>query len=110
MIEKRFVGSSGGVYDQYKGDRFTWAEWEEILRIMNNLDEKARERSKALSKLQKENEELRQFKNKTFDLLDKEITGNEEAIEWGEKQGVNVGAIGFHTNMLKILQKELDDD
>ena len=59
MTEKRFMGSSGGVYDQYKGDRFTWAEWEEILQIMNNLNEKARERSKALSKLQKENEQLK---------------------------------------------------
>ena len=60
MIEKRFVGSSGGVYDQYKGDRFTWSEWEEILQLMNNLDEKARERSKALSKLQKKNEQLKE--------------------------------------------------
>lgn len=59
MTQKRFIGSSGGVYDQYKGDRFTWAEWEEILQIMNNLDEKARERSKALSKLQKKYEELK---------------------------------------------------
>ena len=58
MTEKRFIGSSGGVYDKYKGDRFTWAEWEEIIQIMNNLNEKARERSKALSKLQKENEQL----------------------------------------------------
>ena len=59
MNEKRFVGSSGGVYDRYKGDRFTWAEWEEIIKIMNNLNEKAVERSKALSKLQKENEQLK---------------------------------------------------
>lgn len=58
MTQKRFIGSNGGVYDQYKGDRFTWAEWEEIIQIMNNLNEKARERSKALSKLQKENEQL----------------------------------------------------
>ena len=59
MNEKRFIGSSGGVYDQYKSDRFAWSEWEEILQIMNNLNEKARERSKALSKLQKENEQLK---------------------------------------------------
>ena len=63
MTENRFIGSSGGVYDQYKSDRFAWSEWEEILQIMNNLNEKARERSKALSKLQKENEKLR-FKNR----------------------------------------------
>lgn len=63
MTKKRFIGSSGGVYDSYKDDRFTWAEWKEIIQIMNNLDEKARERSKALSKLQKENEQLKS-KNK----------------------------------------------
>lgn len=61
MTEERFIGSSGGVYDQYKEDRFTWAEWEEIIQIMNNLNEKARERSKALSKLQKENEQLKKL-------------------------------------------------
>ena len=61
MTKKRFIGSSGGVYDQYKSDRFTWScEWEEIIQIMNNLNEKAIERSKALSKLQKENEQLNQ--------------------------------------------------
>ena len=61
MTKKRFIGSGGGVYDQYKGDRFTWAEWEEIIQIMNNLNEKAVERSKALSKLQKENEQLKKL-------------------------------------------------
>ena len=60
MTENRFIGSSGGVYDQYKKDRFIWSEWEEIIQIMNNLNEKARERSKALSKLQKENEQLKE--------------------------------------------------
>lgn len=69
MTEKRFVGSSGGVYDRYKGDRFTWSEWEEIIRIMNNLNEKARERSKALSKLQKENEQLKKTITTTDELL-----------------------------------------
>ena len=58
MTEKRFVGGSYGFYDRYKDDRLLWSEWEEIIPLMNNLDEKARERSKALSKLQKENEQL----------------------------------------------------
>ena len=61
MTKKRFIGSSGGVYDQYKSDRFAWSEWREILQIMNNLNEKAIERSKALSKLQKENDQLREL-------------------------------------------------
>lgn len=67
MTEKRFVGGSYGFYDRYKKDRLLWSEWEEITEIMNNLDLKARERSKALSKLQKENEQL---KNEIKDLND----------------------------------------
>ena len=61
-----------------------------------------------LNSLHEENEELKHFKDKTFDLFDKEITGNEEAMEevFG-KQGVSIGAMGFYTNMLKILRKEL---
>ena len=59
MTAKRFTGGSYGVYDNYKEDRLLWTEWEEVTGIMNNLDLKARERGKALSKLQKENEQLK---------------------------------------------------
>lgn len=76
MTEKRFIGSSGGFYDQYKNDRFTWAEWEEILQIMNNLNEKARERSKALSKLQKENEQLKQFQEQVAEVIESKMGDN----------------------------------
>ena len=84
---KRFIGSSGGVYNN---DRFAWSEWEEIIQIMNNLNEKARERSKALSKLQKENDELKQenkqLQFRIIDMLDfiKENNGvtRQEMKEW----------------------------
>ena len=87
---KRFIGSSGGVYDQYNNNRFAWSEWEEIIQIMNNLNEKARERSKALSKLQKENDELKQenkqLQFRIIDMLDfiKENDGvtRQEMKEW----------------------------
>lgn len=62
-----------------------------------------------LNSLYEENEELKQFKDKTFNLFDKEITENEEAMEIFEKKGVGIGAMGFHTNMLKILRKELQE-
>lgn len=58
MTKERFVGGSYGFYDHYTGKRVLWSEWEEAIKIMNNLDEKARERSKALSKLQKEKNSL----------------------------------------------------
>jgi len=82
---KRFIGSSGGVYDQYKSDRFAWSEWEEIIQIMNNLNEKAIERSKALSKLQKVNEKL---KSRNGNLLE---------------------TLAFRSNQLVLLEELIDD-
>lgn len=61
MTEKRFIGSYAGFYDKYKDNRLLWSEWEEITGILNNLNEKSVERSKALSKLQKENEKLKKY-------------------------------------------------
>ena len=69
MTEKRFVGGPYGFYDRYKGDRWLWSEWEYIIEIMNNLDTKARERSKALSKLQKENEQLKKELDQFYLLI-----------------------------------------
>ena len=62
-----------------------------------------------LNKLNNENEELKQFQEKVFAWIDKEISQNEEAIEWGEKQGADVGAMGFYINMLKMFQKDFTD-
>ena len=69
MTEKRFIGSYAGFYDKYKENRLLWSEWEEITRILNNLNEKSVERSKALSKLQKENNQLKNQLNKYKHLL-----------------------------------------
>ena len=44
---------------------------------------------------------------RVIDLIDEKIKKGEEAIEWGESTGVNVGAMGFHVEMLKLLKKEL---
>lgn len=66
MNEKRFVGSSAGIYDHYKDERYLWSEWEIITDKMNALDTKARERSKALSKLQKERNKENALKEANF--------------------------------------------
>jgi hypothetical protein len=62
MTAKRFTTNGYKIYDTFH-DGMHWlvneVEAEEIVAIMNNLDIKARERSKALSKLQKENEQLK---------------------------------------------------
>ena len=61
-MEKRFTTNGYYIYDHFKGNEWlvNEVEAEEIVEIMNNLDMKTRERSKALSKLQKENEQLKQ--------------------------------------------------
>lgn len=56
----RFSTNGYYIYDNYKNNKWLVNEVEadEIVEVMNNLDTKARERSKALSKLQKANDEL----------------------------------------------------
>ena len=60
----RFTTNGYKIYDTFH-DGEHWlvntVEAEEIVGVMNNLDNKARERSKALSKLQKENDDLKAF-------------------------------------------------
>ena len=62
-MTKRFTTNGYKIYDTFH-DGVHWlvnqVEANEIVDKMNNLDSKARERSKALSKLQKENEQLKQ--------------------------------------------------
>ena len=59
---KRFATNGYKIYDTFH-DGIHWlvneVEAKEIVTIMNNLDTKAREQSKHLSKLQKENEQLK---------------------------------------------------
>ena len=59
----RFTTNGYYIYDHFKEDNWLVNEVEaqEIVEVMNNLDTKARERSKALSKLQKENNEIKQL-------------------------------------------------
>lgn len=92
MTEKRFTTNGYKIYDTFH-DGIHWlvnqVEANEIVDKMNNLDSKARERSKALSKLQKENEQLR----KENDMLscelsvsaNKEISRNCRIVELEEE-------------------------
>lgn len=67
---KRFTTNGYKIYDTFH-DGTHWlvnqVEANEIVDKMNNLDNKARERSKALSKLQKENEQLKQLIKKVLE-------------------------------------------
>lgn len=72
-MTNRFVTGGYKIYDTYKDDEYLLnnVDAQRIVDTMNNLDTKARERSKALSKLQKENEQLREYKKQIEELIDK---------------------------------------
>ena len=65
--------------------------------------------SKKYIVLKKENEQLKQFKEKVFTLIDKKIAKNEEAIEWGKETCADSTSMGFYNHMLKRLKKELSE-
>lgn len=114
MTNKRFVTNKWKIYDLYKDDEWlvNEVEAEEIVEMMNNLDSKARERSKALSNLQKENNQLKQkiqcnieriqILSELLDLADAiiDLSDNEKAKSvWGKKN------IGSHLIWEEILKK-----
>ena len=62
-----------------------------------------------IAELEEENEQLKQFKEKVFTWIDKEIARNEEAIKWEKETGADSGSMGFYNHMLKRLKKELKE-
>ena len=102
MTEKRFV------YYEHKGADYILenpnTDLDFIEMLGGCLDEK--EIVNRLNGLYEENKELKQFKEKVFALIDKEIARNEEAIEWGKETGADSGSIGYYNQMLNRLKKE----
>ena len=85
MTEKRFSTNGYYIYDHFHdGEKWLVNEVEanEIVDIMNNLDCKARERSKALSKLQKENNEIKQLIYTILVQIDVDKIGTKDVKYW----------------------------
>ena len=97
MTEKRFIPIFDGTDKRVVGAKDNG----KIISFMDMFD--------LLNDLSDENEELKQFKEKVFTWIDKEIARNEEAIEWGKETGADSGAMGFYNHMLKRLKKELKE-
>ena len=53
--------------------------------------------------------ELQGFEDIVFNSLNGKIKRGEKAIEWGESIGADVGAMGFHIELLKQFKKELSE-
>lgn len=105
MTQKRFV------YYEHKGADYILenpnTDLDFIEMLGDCLDEK--EIVNRLNGLYEENKQLKQFKEKVFTLIDKEIAQNEEAIRWGKETAADSGAIGFYNHMLNRLKKELKE-
>lgn len=98
MAKKRYSHDGVTIIDHLKKDLVYIEGKENLLELAEYVD-----------KLQDENEQLKQFKEKVFTLIDKEIARNEEAIEWGKETGADSSAMGFYNHMLKRLKKELSE-
>ena len=105
MTEKRFV------YYEHKGADYILDTPNKSLDFIEMLGDclEAEEIVDLLNCLNDENEQLKQFKEKVFTWIDKEIARNEEAIEWGKETGADSGSIGFYNHMIKRLKKELKE-
>ena len=105
MTQKRFV------YYEHKGADYILDTPNKSLDFIEMLGDclEAEEIVDLLNCLNDENEQLKQFKEKVFTLIDKEIARNEEAIEWGKETGADSGSIGFYNHMIKRLKKELEE-
>ena len=98
MAKKRYSHDGVTIIDHLKKDLVYIEGKENLLELAEYVD-----------KLQDENEQLKQFKEKVFTWIDKEIARNEEAIEWGKETGADSSAMGFYNHMLKRLKKELKE-
>lgn len=105
MTQKRFV------YYEHKGADYILDTPNKSLDFIEMLGDclEAEEIVDLLNCLNDENEQLKQFKEKVFTLIDKEIARNEKAIEHGKETGADSGSMGFYNHMLKRLKKELSE-
>ena len=90
MAKKRYSHDGVTIIDHLKKDLVYIEGKENLLELAEYVD-----------KLQDENEQLKQFKEKVFTLIDEEIARNEEAIEWGKETGADSSAMEFYNHMLK---------
>ena len=127
MTEKRFYIEDEHIKDNLETHNLfyveTYNEAKRFCELLNDLNQEVidaehyhtvvLENFKAISKdynkLKEENEQLKQFKEKVFTWIDKEIARNEEAIEWGKETGADSNSIGYYNQMLNRLKKELSE-
>ena len=73
------------------------------------LKDKYNEQSVEYEGLEEQIERLLNFKDKVFELFNREIEHNTDAILQATNEDVDCATIGFHTKMLKRYKKELSE-
>lgn len=73
MTENRFTTNGYKIYDTYTENEYLLTESDDITDLMNNLDIKARERTKALSKLQKKYDKLEIKQKELLDIINEKL-------------------------------------
>lgn len=118
MTEKRFTmcheqndinGWTMSIADWQTKEPFNYTTYEVHSNSITDTKDEMEDLCLLLNELNDENRKLKQFKEKVFSWIDKEIARNEEAIEWGKETGADSGSMGFYNHMLKRLQKELQE-
>lgn len=94
MTEKRY-DVRAGYYHEYTG-------------ICRNKEDNltTNEVCDKLNSLVDENEQLKKQLNDIQNYINDTINENEEAMEWGKRNGADIGSMGFYTLMLKMMRKD----
>ena len=107
------------MYELHKGcfrDNGVEMSIKEVVDTLNEQHEENKELRKALIELKEIGDyqanrikELQGFEDIVFNSLNSKIKRGEKAIEWGKSVGADVGAMGFHIELLKQFKKELEE-
>ena len=116
MTEKRFTMADGEYNNPICYDYGNGLSYIDVMELLNALHEENQHLRKALTELKEIGDyqadrikELEGFEDLVFNLLNGKIKRGEQAIEWGERIGADVGAMGFHIELLKRFKKELSE-
>lgn len=118
MVTERYITSGYKIYDTYTGREYLLnnVDAKELTKHMNNLDTKARERSKALSKLQLENNKLKKDFIELCFMCDKYYQMTNELLEDAKrfvdiiKSSITTEKTAFGRMILKQLMDKLGVD
>ena len=107
MTEKRFLLKWLEYEPYYIDTKQEYVDTNDYLEIDEYPTMSDEQVVECLNKFFEEREQLFNFKENVFNLIDEKIKRGKQAIEWGESVEADVGSMGFHIALLKQLKKEL---